>query len=344
MLPRDRVLSALSFRSPDKIPLQVHPSSGGLHEHGGKLLELMRACGHDFSDMSEMALPEPPAAEDFGADGNYHAFKTDEWGTKWEYRLFGVWGHPVEWPLSDLSRFKTWSPPPPPPAEGREFETEKAKVEIQRQKYFVLGGGGSLFEKLHSLRRFEDVLMDIALDTLEINRIADKIAAYTEARVRRSLALDVDAVAFGDDFGTQSAMLIAPDVWRRFFKPRYKALFEPITRAGKHVFFHSCGMILDILEDLREIGMTALWPQLPLFDWVELSKRCRELGIALQLHPDRGDLMQRDVPGNVRTYVHKMVETFNTARGGSWVYIEIDPGFLYENIEALFETVMELRR
>jgi hypothetical protein len=29
--------------------------------------------------------------------------------------------------------------------------------------------------------------------------------------------------------------------------------------------------------------------------------------------------------------------------GGSWLYIEVDPGFPYENVEALFQVAMEAR-
>jgi hypothetical protein len=74
-----------------------------------------------------------------------------------------------------------------------------------------------------------------------------------------------------------------------------------------------------------------------------LARRCRELGLAVQLHPDRGDLMQRGTPGQVRDYILRLVETFRSTEGGSWLYIEIDPGFPWPNVEALFEAAMSLR-
>jgi hypothetical protein len=55
-------------------------------------------------------------------------------------------------------------------------------------------------------------------------------------------------------------------------------------------------MILSILADLREAGADAIWPQLPLFDQRDLARRCRKLGLALQLHPDRGELMHYGTP------------------------------------------------
>ena len=90
--------------------------------------------------------------------------------------------------------------------------------------------------------------------------------------------------------------------------------------------------------------MNAIWPQLPLFDLRDLAKRCRDLRLAVQLHPDRGDLMQRRGPADVRAYIHKMLDDFDTRSGGSWLYIEIDPGFPWPNVQALFETAMELRK
>jgi hypothetical protein len=54
--------------------------------------------------------------------------------------------------------------------------------------------------------------------------------------------------------------------------------------------------------------------------------------------------MQRSIPQQVRDYVRRLVDIFDTANGGSWLYIEIDPGFPFANVEALFETAMELRK
>jgi hypothetical protein len=65
--------------------------------------------------------------------------------------------------------------------------------------------------------------------------------------------------------------------------------------------------------------------------------------MAVQLHPDRGELMQRAAPGEVQAYLLDLVETFNVLGGGSFLYLEVDPGFPWENVKALFTTVMELR-
>lgn len=343
MLPRQRVEAAIGFRAPDVVPLRIYAAPGGLYEHGERLADLIRACGHDFGDLSGLTLPPLPGPEDFDPDGRYHAVRTDEWGTTWEYRIYGIWGHPIAWPLNDLDRLASYRPPDPPPWEGPDVDAARAACRAEQARYFVLGGGGSLFEKLHSVRRFEDVLMDLAADTPQIHRLADLIVEHYLAHVRRAVAIGVDGVAFGDDYGTQEALIVSPQTWRRFFKPRYQVLFEPVRRAGKRIFFHTCGQVGPILEDLRDLGVDVIWPQLTAFDVAELARRCRDLGLTVELHPDRGDLMQRGTPDQVRRYLYRLLETFGTAEGGSWLYLEVDPGFPWPNVQALFETAMELR-
>jgi hypothetical protein len=343
LLPRERMLAALAFRPVDVIPLLIHPSPGGLFEHGRKLLDLMRSCGHDFDDLSQVRLPEVPTV-DFDPDGRYHRIAADEWGTTWEYRIFGIWGHRVRYPLLDLSRLATWKPPPIARLAGEELSRARAAAEVYRRTYFHLTANVSLFETMQNLRPFDDVLVDIAQDTPEINRLADLLMEYYSVMIANALAVGADAIAVFDDFGTQQALMMSPKVWRRFFAPRYRALFDPVVKAGESVFFHSCGSVGPLLEDLRAAGAVAVWPQLPLFDLRDLARRCRALGLAVQMQPDRGDLMQRRGPGEVRDHVRRLVDTFETLSGGSWLHIEIDPGFPWENVRALFETAMDSRR
>jgi uroporphyrinogen decarboxylase len=343
MLPRERVEAALAFKAPDRIPLEVHPSPAGLYEHGPKLLELMRACEHDFGDAAQTRMPDPPGPADFDPDGRYHAVRTDAWGTTWEYRIFGIWGHPIEWPLNDVAALATWRAPEAPATAGPAFEEARARSARHRERYWLSADGGALFETLRWLRRFESVLMDIEDDTPEINRIADMVNGYNKDIVQYGLQVGTDAILFADDLGSSNALMISPGAFRRFFKPRYDELFALTRASGKRLFMHSCGQITQALDDLREIGVCAVWPQLPLYDLPTLAKKCRSIDMAVLLHPDRGDLMQRGTPAMIRDYVMRLLDTFRTADGGSWLYIEIDPGFPWDNVHALFSAANEAR-
>ena len=343
MIPCERVQAALAFQPVDKVALQIHPSPGGLYNHGQKLLDLMRACGHDFDDQRGLALPVVPG-EDFDPDGRYRRIATDEWGTTWDYRIYGVWGHRIKYPLQDIECLRDWRPPPIQKLHGLALEQARAEAAAHRQTYYLLGGGVSLFETMQSLRPYEDLLIDIADDTSEINRLADLLMDYYAVVIENALAIGVDAITVGDDYGTQQSLILSPKTWRRFFLPRYRALFEPIKRAGKRIVFHSCGKVEPLLADLRSVGVDAVWPQLPLYESHHLAQLSRELGLALMLHPDRGELMQRGTPRQVRDYLLRLVDDYRCLNGGSWLYLEVDPGFAWPNVQAMFETVMQMRQ
>jgi hypothetical protein len=71
---------------------------------------------------------------------------------------------------------------------------------------------------------------------------------------------DVDAIFFQDDWGSQQALLIQPDLWREWFKPLYRDYTDIAHAHGKFAFMHSDGNITSIYEDLVETGVDALNP------------------------------------------------------------------------------------
>lgn len=342
MLPRDRVLAALEFRPPDIVPIEYASSPAGLHEHGQALKDLWARFPQDFGDLSGVPVlhPEPRWVD---ADGRYCELRRDEWGVLWEHRIFGVAGHPVERPLDDWAALDGYEPPPAPACHGAGIERERTRAERHMGRHFLKSGWISIIEVMHAVRRFEDVLMDVSAGGTEINRLADMIVERQAGVVRYLLARGVDGVQFADDYGTQTGLLVSPETWRRFFLPRWKRLIAPVRAAGKKVFFHSCGNVRDLLEDFAEMGVDAVWPQLPLYDEASLAARCRELGLAVVLHPDRGDLMVRARPEDVRAAVRRLADAFAVGEGGMWFYVEIDHGFPSANVRALIETIAELR-
>ncbi len=342
MLPRERVIAALRFEPPDVVPLECHPSPAGLHEHGARLQELFRQHPHDFGDFSALPLPTPAPAH-VQPDGSYCELRTDAWGVQWRHLVFGIAGHPEARPLDDWANLSAWRPPEPPSPAGVDFEAARQRAQEHRRHYFLKAGWGGIFEVLHSVRRFEDVLMDLALNTAEINRLADMICDVQGETLKYLLAVGADAIQMGDDFGTQEALILSPETWRRFFRPRYARMLAPAREAGVPIFFHSCGAVDALLPDLADLGVNAIWPQVNLFDWPALHRTCRELKLAVALHPERSHTLTNGTPEQVTRHVDDLVAAFRPQEGGSWLYLEIDNGFPLSNVEALFTAVGKYR-
>jgi uroporphyrinogen decarboxylase len=242
-----------------------------------------------------------------------------------------------------MSKLDDYAFPPAARWTGEELERQRRMAARHRECYYHLCGNASLFETVQNLRNYEDVLIDIAADDPAVGRLMDRLVEHQQVSLVNGLAVDADAVSVGDDFGTQRALIFSMDTWRRFFRPRYRRLLAPVVAARKKVVFHSCGRIGELLPELSELGVGGVWPQLPLFNHRELAKQCRDLGLALQLHPDRGDLLQRATPPQVRDYLLRLVDEFDVLSGGAWLYLEVDPGFPWANVEVMFRTAMELR-
>jgi len=80
--------------------------------------------------------------------------------------------------------------------------------------------------------RQRELLRDLAEDNEGVHELADRMVEYNLYSIERYVQAGVDCIMFGDDWGSQDRLLIHPDMWRRFFKPRYKRMFE-VARDGR---------------------------------------------------------------------------------------------------------------
>ena len=96
--------------------------------------------------------------------------------------------------------------------------------------------------------------------------LADRIVAFDLAMIRNISSRFpgmINGFEFTDDWGTEEQLMINPDLWREFFKPRYKLLFDACHEAGWHVWMHSCGKVNAIIGELIDIGLNVINLQQP---------------------------------------------------------------------------------
>lgn len=340
MTSRERVKRAMRYRPVDKVPVRFYYCPVGYYEHGDKLNDLYAALPGDFDPYRRVPVPQPDPS-DFDETGRYCSRRTDEWGVTWQYLIYGIAGIPCHRPISTPEEAAAYIAPNPPAVIDPGYADAVAKHKADG--LYAMGGCGNLYERMISLYGDENVLCDIVMDAPEINILADRILEYDMALLERAVRAGTDGISFGDDYGSERALLMAPDTWRKFFKPRLKKLFAPAVSAGLDIHFHSCGQIWEILGDLQEIGVTSIWPQLPAYNMKALADRCRELGLAVEIHTDRARTMTFGTPDQVRELVKREYDTFRMQDGGSWFYVEADNGFPYANLEALVETIARIR-
>ena len=340
MTHRQRALNALTKQPVDRPALQFLYPPVGFYEHGEALNDLYEKYPGDFQEFTRQPIPSLPASA-FDSDGQYYELITDEWGVTEEYRVYGIMGQVVDSPvktLEDADRYEF----PPLPAHLRNAARHRAWVSRMKADYFVFGNGGGLLERMWALRGYENFMMDLVYDQPEFNQLMDRMTEYNRAMVEAEVAAGVDGVAFGDDYGTQSGLMLSKDTFRRMVKPRLARMIEPAKKAGLHIHFHSCGQVSELFEDFKDLGIHSVWPQLPVYDMKELKKALDYYDFSIALHTDRAFTMTFGTPEDVRETVLLENEIFKPKDGGAWFHIEADTGFPLENIGALLETVYGL--
>ncbi|GHT95100.1 uroporphyrinogen III decarboxylase [Spirochaetia bacterium] len=184
----------------------------------------------------------------------------DEWGCGWDTTqdLLYCESPLKEW--DDLDRYHF----PDPEAPGYLDYTESliksgyAETHIVSAYHFC-----TLFERAYILRGFENLLMDLMAEEALACGLLDRITDFHVALAKRYVRTGVNCGRTVDDYGMQTGMLMAPDLWRRLFKPRLARIHAVYHEAGLPVIHHSCGNITEIVPDLIEIGVNVLNPIQP---------------------------------------------------------------------------------
>ncbi len=259
MTSRERVMRTLEFNLPDRIPVDLWVLPKTRMVFGGAFETLYQQYNKDIVSVA--------GPFDHAYSPEYYQVGTyiDPWGSVWSNLQAGIIGEVKQPVFKDYDALEGYEAPV-----GQflsEWEDAKIPVaetiaEARADGKFIIGGWISLFERMQYLRGTEDLFCDIALEEDEMFRIIELVMQFMHAYVDKWLEMDIDAMAFGDDWGTQINLLISPDVWRRIFKPLYKELIDKIKAGGKKVFFHSDGYIMELYPEFIELGVDALNSQL----------------------------------------------------------------------------------
>jgi len=202
---------------------------------------------------------------------------------------------------------------------------------------------GSLFETCWYLRGQEQLLIDLYENPDLATAIFDTVNNTMIEEARRLAQAGVDILRLGDDVGSQRAMLMSPETWRKWFKPRLGNLIA----AGKAVnpellvFYHSDGNVEPIIRDLIEIGLDVLNPVQP--ECMDPAKLKREYGEELAFWGTIGtqSTMPFGTPEEVRRVVRERIETVGPEGLLLAPTHVLEPDVPWENIAAFVEAVEE---
>jgi len=331
MLPRERVIRAIEFNEPDRIPNGCYwlPAA---NKNEAALRKIFERYPKDFADIGYYF-------EHYQAyhEGTYR----DKWGCVWKNTYDGIIGQVIEHPLENATLEDIKNYEPPSPDEVLNFDTvEKNLSNPKIKEKYILGSIGNFFQRVFYLRGFEKTLLELTLGRKEISTLIEKVYKHVYELTRRWLELDIDGLILLDDWGTNDRLFVRPEIWRKYFKKYYASIFAEIKKSGKHVFFHSDGYVVDIIPDLIEIGVDALNVQVALIGIDTLSRLCKGK-ICILADIDRQRLLPFGKPEEVKEHVKQIIRGLGLPTGGLIAWGEIGPDVPLENVEAMLQAFFE---
>jgi len=253
MTSKERVIAALRHRQPDRTPYCLgltHKAREAMNERYGEAWSSQ--VRNDVHGVS--AKPGPKAGM------VSETIRQDEFGVQWDIRVDKDIGVVCNCLLPDRNLDRLELPDPRDPAKFDGFDQACA---AGQDRFVQFGIGFSLFERAWTLRGMENLFLDMIEAPAFVDELLDRLCDYNVALATRAVAYPIDAIHFGDDWGSQRGLLMGRDLWERFLMPRLARQYAVGKNAGKFVTIHSCGKVQELFPNLINIGLDCFNPFQP---------------------------------------------------------------------------------
>ena len=207
--------------------------------------------------------------------------------------------------------------------------------------------GGNMFEIPQMLYRMDNYLMSLGLFPDDVNRLSENLCSIYLKNLEKWLGAVgpyIDVVLFGDDLGGQGGPLISPAMYREFYKPYHRSLWNRAKElADVKVMLHCCGGVKDLLADMIEAGLDAINPVQFNCTGMDIQGLKDEFGTQLTFWGggcDTRDVLRSGRKEDITTHVLDQVGILNPDGGFVFqqvhnILADVPP----ENIVSMFEAL-----
>jgi uroporphyrinogen decarboxylase len=358
MNSRERVLTALNHKEPDRVPFDLGGTvvTGiqakayrrlrqylGLPEKETVIIDILQQLAQVDDDVMEylgvdVRNVSPRSTASFKIelketpDRQYYYFY-DEYQIGWRMPIdggmyFDMFEHPLSGEITEETVDRYSLPDPIDPARFNGLRESARKVLEKEKRALVIGNmSAGIFELYMWTRGYKDGYADWAGNPEFAKKILRKYIdlqmTYWEKMFDVMKDIPIDVVQMADDLAGQNGMLISPMSYRQHLKPMHKEMFDYIhSKTDAKIFFHSCGSIRPIITDLIEIGVDILNPVQVSATRMDSAELKREYGNDLCFWGGGVDTQNafddRHTPDEVRADVRKRLEDFMP--GGGFIF------------------------
>ncbi len=289
MSPRQRVISALNHEEPDRVPVDIGGGcSTSISVEGYEKLKQyvgVSAPGRRLSELFRIAKLDENVLQLLGSDcrpivlGSRTNWKpppsepgtlVDEFGITWKQIPYtdGYYWEAVRNPLAQAT-LEDVDAYPWPSTEDPGFTlglSDEIKTLYEETDYAIVGDSGyqNIWEPAYLMRGFDKMLTDLLRNPEIASAIMSKILEINIAITGQFLDVVgpyIQVIRTSDDLATQNNLMFPPEFYRKMLKPLHKKFFDFIKSKTKaKIFYHSCGNVASVIEDLVEIGVDIINP------------------------------------------------------------------------------------
>jgi uroporphyrinogen decarboxylase len=358
MNSRQRVLTALNHKEPDRIPFDMGGTGAtgiqakaykllrqylGLPEKESVIIDMLQQLAQVDDDVMEhlgvdVRNVSPRSTASFKIelkttdDGRYR-YIYDEYGIGWRMPIDGgmyydMFDHPLSGEISDETVDQYALPDPLDPARFAGLREDSLKVLEDEKRALIIGNMSvGIFELYMWTRGFKDGYADWAgnpkMAKKMLNKYMDLQMTYWEKMFDVMQGIPIDVVQMADDFAGQNSLLISPCSYRKQLKPYHKEMFDYIhSKTEAKIFVHSCGAVRAVIPDLIEIGADILNPVQVSATGMDSAELKQEYGKDICFWGGGVDTQnafdEHHTPDKVRADVRKRIEDFMP--GGGFIF------------------------
>jgi len=346
MTPRERLITALEHRRPDRTPADIGGIVTGISKVAYERLKDRLGVVEEtvvLDPKQQLAYPSEVVLKKLEIDTRYifpgqrDGWKlriiedgtgyhyVDEWGIRLRMPKEGglyydMEDHPLaNASIDDLDRYP-W-PDPEDPGLIRGVRKRAKQLRQQTDYAVVAWASGSIFERSWYLRGFQRFFVDMVRNPEFACALIDRLLEINEAYLDRYLGEIgefIDVLQLADDLGQQQGPLMPLAQYRKIIRPRQKELFRFVKeRTDAYLFYHTCGSVMQYIPDLIQLGVDILNPVQVTARGMDLEKLKSQFGNRLTFWGgiDTQHTLPRGRPGEVRQQVRERVAVLGDCGG-----------------------------
>lgn len=375
---RERVIKALNFEEPDRVPIDLGGFQTGIHKRAYE--DVLAYLGLEeeleiLDPVQQLVKPSEDVLTRFHVDTRYivaHAPQSfhgnielherdgrlwhdlkDEFGVVWsmpdDQQLYMDISHH---PLADATLDDIQDYPFPNGNDPTRFTgVREQALDMRNNTPYALSTGifGVVYEVCWYMRGLERWFIDMIENPAFCEALLDQTLKYCldyATGFMQAVGDLVDVVMIGDDLTGQKGPLFSPKFYRQVVKPRQKKLVQHLkSLTNAKIWYHTCGACTIYIPDLLDNGIDILNPiQISAKD-MEPKRLKREFRGQLVFWGggiDAQHVLPFAAPEEIRQHVKRNLEIFKP--GGGYVFNNvhnIQYGVPAQNTAALFDAAYE---